>query len=294
MKHILLTVLIVFSFTSCHFKDDSSDAYGNFEATEKYVSAEIPGKIILMNVDEGTELQKGELICLIDTVPYQLKLNQLMAQRNMADTKISQVESSMAVLEAQNKTAISDAQRIRSMFKDGAATQKQMDDVDGNLDVLMQKIAGQKVAMKSVLAEIEVINTQIAEVQDQLNRCKVKAPSGGAVLQQIAEQGELIGAGKPVIKMADLKTIYLRAYISGDQLPDVKLGQDVSVVFDKNKNEYQSVKGVVSWISSSAEFTPKIIQTKKERVDLVYAMKIKVENDGRLKIGMPGEVKFTN
>ncbi len=292
MKHIVLYTLFILGITSCHFNGEVSDAYGNFEATEKYISAEIPGKIMLMNAEEGMILHKNDLICLIDTVPYQLKLNQLFAQKKMAEMKIKQVNSAVAVLQAQNKTAQKDADRLHKMFADGAATQKQVDDVNGRLDVLIQQIAGQQVAKESAASEIVVIESQIDELLDQLNRCRVVAPSEGTVLQKIAEQGELMAAGKPVIKMADLKTIYLRAYISGNQLPGVKLGQNVEVLFDKNKDVNQSVDGVVSWISSSAEFTPKIIQTKDERVDLVYAIKIEVKNDGRLKIGMPGEVKF--
>ncbi len=293
MRHIVLLTLLLLSVSSCHINGDLSDAYGNFEATEKYISTEIPGKIMLMNIEEGMTIQKNDLICLIDTVPYQLKLNQLMAQQKMAKMKIKQMNSSVAVLEVQNKTAKRDADRIHNMFADGAATPKQVDDVDGRLDVLKQQIAGQEVARETASAETVVIQTKIDELLDQLNRCRVVAPSDGTVLQKIAEQGELITAGKPVIKMADLKRIYLRAYITGNQLSEVKLGQKVEVLFDKDKELNQSIDGVISWISSSAEFTPKIIQTKDERVDLVYAIKVEVKNDdGRLKIGMPGEVKF--
>ncbi len=291
-RSVILSLISGLLIISCSFNNEDSDAYGNFEATEVFISAETAGKILQIDTEEGEKLNEGELICLVDTVPYHLKRNQLVAQRSVALSKAEQVKVAKEVLVAQKKIVDQDFERIQKMFQDKAATQKQIDDVSGQIDVLKRQLKGQDASLQSVYSEIEVINAQLAEIEDQISRCYVKAPYDGVVLQKIAEQGELVASGKPIIKMANLSTLFLRAYVSGNQLPSVKLGQEVTVVFDKDEDENQSVKGTVSWISSSAEFTPKIIQTKEERVDLVYAIKVLVENDGRLKIGMPGEVKF--
>ncbi len=291
-RSVVLSLIFSFTIISCSFNSKDSDAYGNFEATEVFISAETAGKILQIDTEEGEKLNEGQLICLVDTVPYHLKRNQLLAQKSVAQIKAEQVKVAKEVLVAQKKIVDQDFDRIKKMFNDKAATQKQIDDVSGQSDVLTRQIKGQDVSLQSVYSEINVINAQLAEIEDQISRCYVKAPFDGVVLQKIAEKGELVTSGKPIIKMANLSTLFLRAYVSGNQLPSVKLGQQVSVVFDKDKDHNQSLKGTVSWISSSAEFTPKIIQTKEERVDLVYAVKILVENDGRLKIGMPGEVKF--
>ena len=291
-RSVILSLISGLMIISCSFSDEESDAYGNFEATEVFISAELPGKMIHIDIEEGETLKKDQLICLIDTIPYHLKRNQLLAQRSVALSKAEQVKISKEVLMAQKKVVDQDFDRIQKMFADKAATQKQIDDVSGQLDVLNRQLKGQDASLKSVYSEIEVIDAQLAEIKDQLSRCCVTAPSDGVVLQKIAENGELVATGKPIIKMANVNTLFLRAYISGSQLPAVKIGQEVNVIFDKDEDDNQSVKGTVSWISSSAEFTPKIIQTKEERVDLVYAIKVLVKNDGRLKIGMPGEVKF--
>ncbi len=291
-RSVILSLISGLMIISCSLSDEESDAYGNFEATEVFISAEVPGKMIHIDVEEGETLKKNQLICLIDTIPYYLKRNQLLAQRSVALSKAEQVKISKEVLMAQKKVVDQDFDRIQKMFADKAATQKQIDDVSGQLDVLKRQLKGQDASLKSVYSEIEVIDAQLAEIEDQLSRCQVTAPSDGVVLQKIAEQGELVATGKPIIKIANINTLFLRAYISGSQLPAVKIGQEVNVIFDKDEDDNQSIKGSVSWISSSAEFTPKIIQTKEERVDLVYAIKVLVKNDGRLKIGMPGEVKF--
>lgn len=292
MRLIYLSLLTSLLITSCKLKNGDSDAFGNFEATEIYISAEVSGKIVKMETKEGQTLKKDELICLIDTIPFHLTRNQLQAQRKVAWSKTEQVNAAIEVLNTQKKIINRDFDRIKKMFDDKAATQKQMDDINGQLEVLQRQKIGQQANLNSIYAEINVIDAQLDEIQDKLNRCHITAPTDGIILQKIAEPGELIGTGKPIIKMANINTIFLRAYVSGSQLPSIKLEQEVNVIFDKNESENQSVKGHVSWISSSAEFTPKIIQTKEERVDLVYAFKVEIKNDGRLKIGMPGEVKF--
>ncbi len=193
---------------------------------------------------------------------------------------------------AQKEILEKDFQRLSNMLKDGAATQKQYDDVEGQMVVIDRQVKSHQAQLNSIVAEVAVVDTQIAALEDQLSRCRVRMPVRGTILQKFNQTGELAVAGKPLAKVADLERLYLRAYVSGNQLPNIKIGQKVTVLIDRDKKTNQSLEGTITWIASSAEFTPKIIQTKEERVDQVYAIKVLVLNDGRVKIGMPGEVKF--
>ncbi|MBI9060820.1 MAG: HlyD family efflux transporter periplasmic adaptor subunit [Marinilabiliaceae bacterium] len=285
-------LLILSVLTACQSGDGESDAYGNFEAIETFVSSEVTGKALQLNVEEGQVLKTGTLVCLVDTVPIVIKRDQLEASRLAAISKLGQVSASLEVLKAQNEVLQKDYQRITKMLKDGAATQKQFDDVEGQLTVLDRQADSHQAQMNSIRAEVKVVEAQLAGVWDQLRRCRVQMPVDGTILQKYSEAGEMIMAGKPILKVANLETIYLGAYVTGKQLPAIQLNQKVQVIFDKDEATDQSMEGTISWISSSAEFTPKIIQTKEERVDQVYAIKVLVKNDGRLKIGMPGEIKF--
>ena len=285
-------LLIIPVLTACQSGDGESDAYGNFEAIETFVSSEVSGKALQLNVEEGQYLKTGTLICLVDTVPVVIRRDQLLASRIAAISQLDQVNASLNVLKAQKAVLQKDYERISKMLNDGAATQKQFDDVEGQLNVLDRQADSHQAQMNSIRAEVKVVDAQLAAVLDQLKRCRVQMPVDGTILQKYSEVGEMIIAGKPILKVANLETIYLRAYITGKQLPAIQLGQTVQVIFDKDETTDQSIEGSISWISASAEFTPKIIQTKEERVDQVYAIKVLVKNDGRLKIGMPGEVKF--
>ena len=285
-------LLIISVLTACHSGDGESDAYGNFEAIETFVSSEVSGKALQLLVEEGQNLKTGDLICLVDTISLVIKQDQLEASRLAAISKLDQVSASLEVLKAQKEVLQKDYQRITKMLKDGAATQKQFDDVEGQLTVLDRQADSHQAQMNSIRAEVKVVEAQLAGVLDQLRRCRVQMPVDGTVLQKYSEAGEMIVAGKPILKVANLEAIYLRAYVTGKQLPAIQLNQSVQVIFDKDETANQSMEGTISWISSSAEFTPKIIQTKEERVDQVYAIKVLVKNDGRLKIGMPGEIKF--
>ncbi|TAJ13190.1 HlyD family efflux transporter periplasmic adaptor subunit [Marinilabiliaceae bacterium JC017] len=292
MKRIIYMLGLTMFLAACNNNSEESDAYGNFEATEVLVSAEVNGRSLRLTAEEGDVINKGAVICVIDTVPLTIKRDQLGASKLAALSKLNQVKAQIAVLKAQKKVAQKDFNRIEKMHNDGAATARQFDEAEGQLTVMDRQLDSYHTQIKSVRAEVAVVERQIEEVLDQLSRCEVKMPIQGTVLQKFSEEGELIAGGKPIIKVADLERMYLRAYVSGKQLPQLKLGQKVKVLFDKDASTNQSIDGVVSWISSSAEFTPKIIQTKEERVDLVYAVKVKIQNDGRVKIGMPGEVKF--
>ncbi|MCU4166504.1 HlyD family secretion protein [Carboxylicivirga caseinilyticus] len=286
---ILAVTLIV---AACNNGEDGSDAYGNFEATDKLISSEVSGRVIQLAVEEGQELKEGDLIALIDTTQLVIKRNQLIASRKASQSKTDQVKASIEVLKAQKGVLMKDVTRVYNMYREKAATSKQVDDLQGQVHVMEKQLEGYYTQIESIKAELGVIDAQLAEIEDQLHRCNLMMPSEGTVLQKFVEQGEMAVMGKPVVKVADLNTMFLRAFVTGSQLPEIQIGQKVEVRFDKTEDTNQTIEGTISWISSSAEFTPKIVQTKEERVDLVYAVKIAIENDGRVKIGMPGEVKF--
>lgn len=279
---------------SCHQGNKRSDAYGNFEATEINVSAEVPGKIIMFNIEEGIRLDSGRLVGLIDTLPLHLQLMQLQANRKAIAAQSRPVVAQMDVLQTQLDHALKEAGRFQKLLEGGAATQKQFDDIQNQVNVLRQQIKSIGSQHAPIIGRIQAVDAQIASVKDKIERCSVYNPVSGTVLVKLAEAGEMTGAGRPLYRIADLSTMYLRAYASGDQLPHMALGDEVEVQIDDTKTKNRILNGTISWISSEAEFTPKIVQTKEDRVDMVYAFKVRVENDGSLKIGMPGEVNLLN
>lgn len=291
MSPLLLTMLIAVSLFSCNKKDITSDAYGNFEATEITISAESNGKIEFLNLDEGMELEKNALIGQIDTIPLYLNKQQLLASKTIINSKSDNVLSQRSVLQAQLKTAQLEQNRIRTMFSENAATKRQVDEVNGKVSVIEQQMKSVFTQNAPITNELKSIDVQIEKINDQLKKSKIINPIKGTVLAQYAEPKEITAFGKPLYKIADLSEMTLRVYFTETQLPTIKIGQEVTVSID-DKAETKRYKGNISWISSSAEFTPKIIQTKEERVNLVYAVKVLVKNDGSLKIGMPAEVKL--
>ena len=293
-NRLIISLVTIMMLYSCNNNDSNSDAYGNFEATEIYISSEVNGRAIELNGKEGDEFLIGDVLCRIDTTAFALQKQQLMAKRSAATSGVKQTILAVDVLKTQLRVLQKEHKRIGRMLKEHSATQKQFDDVDGQVRIMNSRIRSAGAQVQSARSELAVLDAQINIVDDQLNRCVIKSPVTGTVLEKFREDGELIFPGKPIYKVADLTNIYLRAYVSGSQLSQIKIGQEVEVLFDKDKKSNQSVQGVISWISSSAEFTPKIIQTKEERVDLVYAIKVRVKNEGRIKIGMPGEVRWKN
>lgn len=292
MKTIYLVPVIAIILASCKQNTDLSDAYGNFEVDDILVSAEANGKLLFLDVEEGKVAMANELVAVIDTVDYVLKRRQLKAQKNAISSRIENIQSQIKVQEQQKKNLLIDQDRIEKLLRDGAATKKQLDDINGKIDLVNSQIESIKTQNAGVFSELEVLNTQIAQVQESISKCNIKNPIEGIVLEKYAEANEITTFGKPLYKIADLNEMTLRVYISGNQLSLVKIGQEVEVQIDADADSQTKHKGMVSWISESAEFTPKIIQTKEERVNLVYAVKVKVQNDGSLKIGMPGEVNF--
>lgn len=278
--------------SSCDNLNDVADAYGNFEVKEVMVSAEANGSVIQLMLTEGQILEKGEQVGCIDTSGLVLQKNVLLANRSAVRSRSENIAAETEVLEEKKSALLTEKKRVENLLKDGAATEKQRDDLVQNIRVMEKQIAAVKSQITNIQAELKVVDTQIDQVNDQLKKARIEAPMSGTVLEKYVEQSEMVTMGKPLFKMADLDTLILRVYISGSQLARIRIGQEVFVYIDQDADEMLEFQGVVSWISSQAEFTPKIIQTKEERVKLVYAVKILVKSDGTLKIGMPGEVRF--
>lgn len=292
MKKLIWIVLISTLAIACSNDDDKADAYGNFEATEVMVSAMAQGEILSLTIEEGQQLDADLIVGLIDTVDLSLKKRQLQRGKDAVYTGLVTIKSQQDVLLQQKKNLLVDKNRVDKLYKDGAATQKQRDDISGAMDLLEAQIISTNSQKDRIMAEAQTIDAQIDQVMESLQKCRITNPTSGTILIKYAEAGEVAVMGKPLYKIADLSQMELKVYVSGVQLPHIKLGQDVEVQIDNTKKENSSMKGQISWISSTAEFTPKTIQTKDERVNLVYAVKIRVTNDGSVKIGMPGQVNF--
>lgn len=269
--------------------NEKADGYGNFEATEITVSAENNGKLNRFELNEGDVLQKGAFIGYIDTIPLSLKRKQLLVSKEIISSKSRGVLSQIAVLNAQLKTATTNKTRTENLIKDNAGTPKQLDDITGEINVIKQQINSIEIQNAPVVNELKNIDLQIKEVEDLLQKSIIINPVNGTVLAKYVEPNEIVSFGKPLYKIADLNVMQLRVYVSETQLAEIKIRQLVTVKVD-DKKESKTYKGTISWVAAEAEFTPKIIQTKEERVALVYAVKVDVINDGSLKIGMPAEM----
>ena len=288
-NYILGISIIASSLFSCGSDNGKADGYGNFEATEITISAENNGKLIQFNINEGDKLEKDKFIGYIDTIPLTLKREQLLVSKAVISSKSKGVLSQINVLNAKLKTANTNKTRTENLIKDNAGTQKQMDDVTGEIDVFKNQIRSVEIQNAPVVNELKSIDVQLKQIDDQIQKSKIINPVGGTVLTKYAEPDEITAFGKPLYKIADLSTMQLRVYVSETQLANIKIGQEVTIKID-DADSMKSYKGTISWIASEAEFTPKIIQTKEERVALVYAVKVDVSNDGSLKIGMPAEM----
>jgi HlyD family secretion protein len=286
---IFSTIILL---ASCSNNKDKSDAFGNFEATETIISSEISGKILNIYFEEGQYVDSGIVLCKSDSNTFALQKQLIIAQKNAAASKYSDIIAQVNVLKEQKKVAMIEKMRIYKLFADSAATQKQLDDIEGRIKILDKQIEQVKNQNKSLFDQLKTYDVQIELANDLLSKTTVKSLLRGLIVSKYIEKYELLVPGKPICKIADIENMILRAYISGTQISELKIGQKVHVIFDKTANENQAKEGIVQWISDKAEFTPKIIQTKDERVNFVYAVKIMVKNDGKIKIGMPGELKF--
>jgi HlyD family secretion protein len=290
MKNIKTMVLagLVGSLFSCS-NGEKADGYGNFEATEITISSEANGKLEYLNVEEGQVLEKGTAVGLVDTLQLYLNKQQLLAQKETVASKSGGVWSQVSVLNEQLQTAKTEQERIQNMFAENAATKRQLDQANSQLDVLKKQIQNVETQNAPIVNEVKSIDAKVAQIEEQIAKSKITNPIKGTVLTKYAEPGEIVSFGKPLYKIADLEEMTLRVYVSETQLPNIKIGQEIKVKIDSGE-EMKDYQGTISWISASAEFTPKIIQTKEERVNLVYAVKVTVKNDGSLKIGMPAEM----
>ena len=292
MKKVIYIAMALLAI-SCT-KEAEFDAQGTFEATEVVVSSEATGRILNFDIEEGMAIAANQAVGTIDSLQLHLQRKQLVAQQSALLASRPDVKKQVAALREQIAKQKTELRRVENMLRDGAATQKQKDDIEAQIKILEGQLEAQLSTLDKNTSTINgnsvVLEAQIAALDDRISKCRIISPVGGTVLVKYAEAGELASAGKPLMKIADLKNIYLRAYFTSDQLANVKLGDVVKVVADFGGTERYDYTGRVAWISSESEFTPKTIQTKDSRANLVYAVKIAVENDGRLKIGLAGEV----
>ena len=294
MKRVIY-ILAAIVAVSCSNEADY-DAQGTFEATEVIVSAEGTGRILCFNVAEGEQIEASSVVGAIDSLQLHLQREQLKAQQSALLSSRPDKEKQVASLRSQVAKQRAELQRIENMLSDGAATTKQRDDIEAQIAILEGQLSA---ALSTIDNNTSTINenaaaleAQIVALDDRIAKCRISSAVGGTVLVKYAEEGELAAVGKPLMKVANLKNIYLRAYFTSDQLANVNLGDEVIVTADFGGDERYDYKGRVAWISAESEFTPKSIQTKDSRANLVYAVKIAVENDGRLKIGLAGEVRL--
>lgn len=297
MKNIILAICISLSLAACNNQKFKYDASGIFESTEIIISAQTTGTINELNIIEGTELKEHEYIGYIDTIQLYLKKVQLQTLSKAVDSKRPDVGIQIASIKNQISNAQKNKDRIQNMFTDGAATQKQLDDVNTELKVLQNQLSAQlntlSTSTSSIDKEAASYQIQVLQIEDQLKKSYLYSPINGTILNKYVEKNELVTPGKPIYKIANTKDMFLKAYIVYNQLSQINIGKEVTTYILDNTGKEKAIKGTISWISDKAEFTPKTIQTIDERQNLVYAIKIAVRNDDNLiKIGMYGDVKF--
>ncbi|HJW18405.1 MAG TPA: HlyD family efflux transporter periplasmic adaptor subunit [Flavisolibacter sp.] len=311
MKHIVLFLCFPLLF-SCHSNKKEFDASGSFEADEVVVSSQVNGQLLDFRVNEGDSLAPGQVVGLVDSNALSLQKAQVNATIHSLSEKtvavapqVQLLNNQLAVQQAQLQNLLHEKERFERLVKADAATGKQLDDINSQIEVTKRQmeVTRQQIAVqrsnistqnRGILSEKAPLEKQVAQVEEQLSKARITNPAKGIVITKYAEQGEITAAGKPLYKIADLSVMTLRAYVTGNQLAQLRLNQQVNVGIDDGNGGFRMYKGTITWISDKAEFTPKTIQTKEERANLVYAVKIRVHNDGYLKIGMYGEVKFQN
>lgn len=281
---------------ACGSGTNTYDATGTFEATEVTVSAEVSGKLLRFEVEEGSTLAAGQAVGIIDTVQLSLSKRQLETNRKSVRSQLPDFDRQIAVTKQQIATAEREKRRIENLLKAGAANEKQLDDINAQIALYQRQLNAQistlQSSTESITEQGSAIGIQVEQLVDQLMKCYITSPITGTVLAKYMEAGELAVSGKPLFKVADMNNLFLRAYITSEQLAQVKLGQQVTVLSDYGTEQRREYPGVITWISDRSEFTPKTILTNNERANLVYAVKIAVKNDGYLKIGMYGGIKF--
>lgn len=296
MKKIMITAIVALMMAACGGSEKTYDATGTFEATETTVYAEQSGALLRFDVNEGDNIGANKEVGLIDTTQTWLKIQQLDATKQVFQSQKPDVERQIAATRQQLTKALQDEQRYKELVADGAAPSKMLDDASNQVKVLRKQLDAQILSLstsaRSLDKQTAAADVQIEQLRDMLRKCHIVAPVHGTVLEKYVERGEFVSVGKPLLKIADTENMYLRAYVTSAQLQNLKIGQEVKVFADYGDGQRKEYDGKVSWISSRSEFTPKTILTDDERADLVYAVKVAVRNDGFVKIGMYGEVKF--
>ena len=296
MNRYIILFTLTTSLFSCNRNNNVSDAYGNFEATEITISAEAQGRLLDFKLEEGDVLKSGDIVGLVDTITLHLRKEQLIARKEVIRNRLLNIPSQINVLKERKNNLVREKIRLEKLKEDQAATQKQLDDINGEIKVLDKELSAQYERLSTnnsgLAAELRPIDLQVEEIEDQIRKSKIINPVNGTVLVKYAEADEIVTFAKPLYKIADLDYLFLRAYVSQTQLDDIRIGEEIKVTIDKDDDSFHEYTGKITWISDKAEFTPKIVQTKEERVNLVYAIKVKVKNDGKIKIGMPGEIEI--
>lgn len=296
LTKLFLVATTTLLFVSCGGNGNDYDATGSFEATEIIVSSQANGKILSLNVVEGQTLQADEIVGQIDSTQLYLQKMSLISNAQGVRAQRPNIGTQTAAIGEQIQTLQRERTRTQNLIAANAANKKQLDDINAQIEVLQKQLSAQTSTLQkssaNISAQSSAMDIQVAQLEDLLQKCTIKSPISGVVLNKYAEPGELAGTGSPLFKIADIQNMHLRAYVTNDQLSKIKLNDEVTVRVDDGNGELKSYTGTVSWISDKSEFTPKTIQTKNERANLVYAMKIAVKNDGFLKIGMYGEVVF--
>ena len=292
MKRIYIIIALTLFITACSGTEETSDAYGNFEVDKTVISAEAQGKLLSFNLEEGDLLEAGNVVGQIDTLNLYYKKKQLVAQLASLQSNFANIDAQMAVVNQQKENLITNQKRVHHLFKSKAATQQQIDDIDGRVVVAEKQAEAINTQKNSLQNKIDVVDNQIKAIDYALEKSTIVNPVNGRVLTKLTMVNEVVAPGKPLYTIADMSNIKLKVYVSGSTLSKVKLGHEAVVLVDGENGNLKEYKGKVVWISNSAEFTPKTIQTREDRVNLVYAVKIAVDNDGSLKIGMPGEARF--
>ena len=289
MKKIML-ILFVITIFGCKSNIKRSDAYGNFESDETILSSEIGGKIVSMNYSESDEISKGAVLAIIDTTQLFLQIQNMKTQQEILKTNFLTIDTQIEVLKKQKDNLIREKIRSENLIKERAIPQKLLDEIIGNIDVIEKQMENVKSKKNTIDKQILAQNIQIKSIQDKINRCYISSPIKATILESYHKEGEIVPMGSPLFKIANMKNLTLSAYVSGSQLSEFQLGQIVKVMIDKSENEVKELSGKITHVSSQAEFTPKIVQTREQRTSLVYKIKVSVKNEGSLKIGMPAEV----
>ena len=296
MKKLMITVVGLTMLASCGNKEKEYDATGVFEATEVIVAAEQSGSLMTFEVNDGDVMALGKEVGLIDTTQIWLKIQQTMATKGVYQSQKPDMEKQIAATRQQLAKAIQDQQRYKELVADGAIPSKTLDDATNQVQVLQKQLDAQISTLNTQLStlnyQLSTVDVQVDQLRDQLRKCHIITPMAGTVLEKYVERSEFVATGKPLFKMADTENMFIRAYVTSAQLQNIKVGQKAKVFADYGDGQKKAYEGTVSWISSRSEFTPKTILTDDERADLVYALKVAIKNDGYVKIGMYGEVKF--